>query len=55
MFIKITLAFALVIAALATIPGSAGPRNGGQAAFSYGDNPTAIGGASGGGNLVPLW
>jgi hypothetical protein len=47
MFIKITLAFALVIAALATIPRLAGPRDGARAALSY------I--ASGGGNLVPLW
>ena len=53
MFIKIMLAFALLIAALATIPGSAGPRDGGQAALSYNDNLTGI--ASGGGNLVPLW
>jgi hypothetical protein len=50
---KITMAFGLVVAVLATIPAPAGPRDGGQAAFSYNDNPRGM--ASGSGNLVPLW
>ena len=55
MLITITLALAVVIALLATIPASA-PVTGGPAAFGYTDNTTAIDGmASGGGNLVPLW
>jgi hypothetical protein len=55
MLITITLALAVVIALLATIPASA-PVTGGPAAFGYNDNITAIGSmASGGGNLVPLW
>jgi hypothetical protein len=52
MLTKITLAFALMIAALATMV-PAGPGDGGPAALSYSDNPTGM--ASGGGNLVPLW
>jgi hypothetical protein len=48
---KMTLALALMIAALATMA-PAGPGDG-QGSFSHGDNTT--GGASGGGNLVPLW
>lgn len=52
MLTKITLALALMIAALATMA-PAGPGDGGQGSFSYGDNRTGI--ASGGGNLVPLW
>ena len=53
MLTKITKAFALVVATLATIPAPAGPRDGDQAAFSYNYNSTGM--ASGGGNLVPLW
>jgi hypothetical protein len=52
MLTKITLALALMIAALATMA-PAGPGDGGQGSFGYGDNRTGI--ASGGGNLVPLW
>jgi hypothetical protein len=52
MLTKITLALALLIAALATMA-PAGPGDGGQGSFSYGDNSTGM--ASGGGNLVPLW
>jgi len=55
MLITITLALAVVIALLATIPASA-PVTGGPAAFGYNDDTRAIDGmASGGGNLVPLW
>jgi hypothetical protein len=55
MLITLTLALAIVIALLATIPASA-PVTGEPAAFAYNDSTTAIGGmASGGGNLVPLW
>ena len=35
---RITLTLAVVIAALATVPASAGPHDSGQAAFSYDDN-----------------
>jgi hypothetical protein len=52
MLTKITLALALMIAAVATMA-PAGPGDGGPAALNYGDNPTGM--ASGGGNLVPLW
>jgi hypothetical protein len=52
MLTKLTLVLALMIAALATMA-PAGPGDGGQGSFSYGDNATGI--ASGGGNLVPLW
>src|SRR5215211_1682657 len=50
---KIALALTLVIAALATVTVSAGPRDAAQVASSYNENVTATGG--GGGNLVPLW
>jgi hypothetical protein len=52
MLTKITLALALLMAAVATIA-PAGPGDDRQAAFSYGGSPTGM--ASGGGNLVPLW
>jgi len=56
MLASITLALAVAIALLASIPASAGPGDAGPAVSSYGENPTAIGNmASGGGNLVPLW
>ena len=56
MLITITLALAVVIALLATIPASAPVTGGGPAAFGYNDNTRAIASmASGGGNLVPLW
>jgi len=53
MLTKMALAFAVVVAVLATIPAPAGPRDDGQATFSYNDNLTGM--ASGGGNLVLLW
>jgi hypothetical protein len=54
MLITITLALAVAIGLLATIPASA-PVTGGSAAFHSSDNTTEVGLASGGGNLVPLW
>ena len=51
MVTHITLALALMIAALATMA-PAGPGDG-QSSFSYRDNATGV--ASGGGNLVSLW
>jgi hypothetical protein len=55
MLIALTLALAVMIALLATIPASA-PVTGGPATFGYNDSTTWIDGmASGGGNLVPLW
>lgn len=50
MVAKITLALALVILAVAAVPASAGPGEGGQAASGYDGNM-----GSGGGNLVPRW
>jgi len=52
MLTKLTLALALMIAALATMA-PAGPDDRGQDSFSYSDSATGM--ASGGGNLVPLW
>src|SRR5215208_4958995 len=54
---KITLALALVIAALAlaAVPASAGPNDGAQFPSSSSDSVASSGGGGGGGNLVPLW
>ena len=52
MLTKLTLALALMIAALATMA-PAGPDDCAQDSFSYSDSATGM--ASGGGNLVPLW
>jgi hypothetical protein len=54
MLTKIILAFALSLAALATIPALGAWRDSGQAGLSYSDRAGPVGG-SGGGNLVPLW
>jgi hypothetical protein len=53
MMIKITLTLALVIAALTTVPASAGPDNSVQITSNSSDWVASSGGA--GGNLVPLW
>ena len=52
----ITLALAVVIALLATIPALTGPGDGGPAVSTRSESPIATGNmSSGGGNLVPLW
>ena len=53
MLSKIMLALALVMAALAAVPGSAGPDDIAQIQSSSSDRIANTGGA--GGNLVPLW
>ena len=52
MLFKMTLALALVIAALAAVQSSVAPRDGGQTAFH---DTASRGLASGGGNLVPVF
>jgi hypothetical protein len=53
MLSKITLALALVLAALAAVPIAAGPNDTAQIRSSSSDSVANSGGA--GGNLVPLW
>src|SRR5215216_2651355 len=52
MLYKMTLALALVIAALAAVQSSVAPRDGGQTAFH---DTASRGLASAGGNLVPVF
>jgi hypothetical protein len=54
MVAKITLAVALLVAAVAIIPAGGGVHDVGQAALRGVKAPTGIGGSAGG-NFVPVW